>query len=227
VSALPVIGGLAVAYLDRIASGDTTRAAIVMTELVSVWPDFRADFAREIAEANAAAGGRPLSVTYPSTLSPTWGGATQIIIATSVHIAASPSSALGVASDALYDANAANLRESALAVMNVLPASAPLRRYVRAASGSISSIPGALDTAITATVAYGSVGPAQDPPPAPPAPPAPPRSSTPFVAADTRIVGSTGSPTSSNWAWWALGGAAAVGLLIFAGVRLSNATAEA
>ncbi len=218
--ALPVIGGLAVAYLDRIASGDTTRAAIVMTEFVSVWPDFRADFARELAEQN----GQPTSVPLPASLRPEWGGPTRDALVLSLMSSAS-TPVWNAATDALAESSIADLRPRALAIMNAIPQSSPLRRYVRIASGSISSIPTGLDAAIAGTVAEGVVGPAQLPPPAPPAPPS--RSSAPFVAEPTRIVGQTGSATSSSWAWWAVGGAVGVGLLIYAGVRISNASAEA
>jgi len=220
-AALPVIGGLAVAYLDRVANGDSARASVVLNEVVSVWPDFRSDFSRDIATLAQHAA----TVSYPATLTAVWGGAMRDMLSLSLMYSSPQGQvpAFDSATDQLAEATTSTLAARARAVLAAIPADAPIRRYVaRSASTAASSLGRVLDALVAGTVATGGV---EVPRPATPYVEAIPRPrSTPIALPEIPIVGHVGTPTSSPWGWYALAGVVAIGLGVFAWTKLRGPT---
>lgn len=221
--ALPVFSKLTIAYLDRIAAGDAVRAGIIAQKMSAVWPDMRQAYAHEVQ----AQGGVPAGTSWPSSIPASWSGDTQTVGVVSIQRQTSQSSPLYQAAAGLYDVPNSSLAAAARAVLAQMPSDAQGRSYVRSASSATpSSLPQILDALISGTVAEDTLIPmGTSSATTTPAPTPPPRQAAPpasVVLPDMHITASSPVPRSITWPWYALGGALAIGIGVYAYQRIQR-----
>ncbi len=227
--ALPVYARLTIALMDRLAAGDSVRASILTQKMAAIWPDMKSAFASEVQ----AQGGVPSGTTWPAALPATWTGDTQTIGVLSLQRQVAAGTPLYTAAANLYDVPAPSMVARAQAVLATVPAGASGREYVAiSSSASPGDLPRNLDAMIAGTVALSAVPPltqaassssgssTQTTAPIVPRP----STSTPIQLPGMTITGSSPTPSSSNWGWWALGGVVAIGLGVYAYQKIAGAS---
>lgn len=224
--ALPVFGALTIAMLDRLAAGDAVRAGVIASKMSGIWPDMRNAFASEMQQQ----GGVPSGTSWPASIPSSWTGDTQTIGVLSLQRQTAQGSALYTAAATLYDVPASQLATVARSVLATIPQGAQGRAYVASASSaSPAALPGILDALISGTIATSTLPTVAAPSTtssgaSDPQPVSRPPVSTPIALPATVITATVPRPTSSNWPWYALGGAVAIGIAVFAVQRLRGAT---
>lgn len=141
-----VLTSLAVAYIDRQAAGDAVRASVVLTKLSQVWPEVRADFARDIGQSPAA---------LPAAIPDIWDGASRGVIAAVLPVGSETARALAhqIGSEQIVR----NIRQPASRLLELIPASNPARVFAaRVAAADVSALPQTLENLIS-SVLVGSV----------------------------------------------------------------------
>lgn len=144
-----VLTSLAVAFIDRQAAGDAVRASIVLTKLSQVWPEVRADFARDFAATGVS------TANLPAAIPDIWDGATRAIVASVLPIGSATAQALAQQIGSAQTVR--DIRAPATRLLELVPVSNPARQFAgRVAAADVSALPQTLENLIS-SVLVGSV----------------------------------------------------------------------